>query len=327
VIVDRTELNKKLNIDHFFPPYFSILLPELGRPQYAIKCVDSIHNYADMPVEIVLHDDGSSRESQKILFDSLKDKVSTMIFNLGGNAGLAKAMNRCKDASSSEYLLEFNTDTYMTSSFLKNMKAALDLPYVGVVNVTPRIADGPGVYISPGGSKVALTRGSGTTLHIGIRRNVYEEAGNWDENVQTTASDTGFVGSVFGKGYFSVMVEGTIFNEMWLPSIDGKGNSGEPNPSYVSAARFTDHDNNPPIMFGLDKGTYDLLRHRRREDIWRGVNDANQREKMYPQWYNGIFFSDQLEKLYPRDKPIDWKFGEKYGHSKWKDQITRDFNL
>ena len=325
MIHDRTELNKKLSVNAFFPTFFSALIPEIGRPDYVTKCIDSIHQYADMPVEIILHDDGSEEAKQRILYDRLKDKVSTIIFNMGYNTGLAKSMNRCKLMASSEYLIGFNSDVYVTSSFLSAMKEALDLPYVGIVNVTQSIPDGKGVGRTKSGHKVAILKGNGCCHCYGIKKSTWDKVGGWDENVQTTASDVGFVGSLFGAGLFAVQVEGTTTNEMWTKSPDGKVNIGGSNPDYVECGQFCRNDNNTPPIFKV--GNHAERCEMRREAIWHGVNDAQNTVPLFPQWYNGKFQADQLSRLYPGDKFIDWEFAKTYGHDKWRSQIEKDFNL
>lgn len=325
MIVDRTELNKKLAINSFFPPFFSALIAGIGRPQYEISCINHLHKYADMPVEIVFHDDGSDLHIQQQQFDLMKEKVSTMILNMGFNTGLARSMNRCKMMASSEYLIGFNSDVNVTSSFMRAMKSALDLPYVGLVNVTKEIKDGPGVHITKDGYKVALLRGTGNCHCYGIKKSVWDKVGGWDENVQTTASDVGFVGSIFGAGYFAVSVEGTITNEMWPKSPDGKTNTPGTNPDYIECGQFCRNDNNVPPVFKL----FDHAERceARREAIWHGVNDAQNTVPLYPQWYNGKFQNDQISKMFPGDSTIDWGFAKNYGHDKWRDMVIKDFNI
>lgn len=325
MIHNRTELNKKLNIDAFFPTFFSALIPEIGRPQYAVQCVDSIHKYADMPVEIIMHDDGSGEPKQKKLYETVGGKVSTLIFNMGFNTGLARGMNRCKLMSSSEYLIGFNSDVFVTSSFLKAMKEALDLPYVGLVNVTPTLADGTGVGRTPSGHRVGILRGTGCCHCFGIKKSTWDMVGGWDENVQTTSSDVGFVGSLFGKGLFALHVEGSTTNEMWPKSPDGKVNIGGTNPDYIECGQFCRNDNNVPPVFKL--ANHHALCEQRREAIWHGVNDAQNAELLFPQWYNGKFQADQVSRLFPSDRFIDWDFAKKWGHDRWRDLIIKDFNL
>lgn len=329
MLADRTEIEKSLSIENYFPPFFSVLLPELGRPHYLKKCLDSIISKADMPVEIIVHDDASDDEKQGIIFNELKHQISTLIFNTSWNVGLGMAMNRCRSMASSDYMLAMNTDLQWTSSFLKNMKAALDLPYVGIVNVVPSINPGTGVHITSNGIKISLIQGIGSTTLLGIRRNVWDEVGGWGEKVQTTASDGGFVGNVFGRGYFVVAVEGTYINEMWKTSPDGKGNIGEANPDYVSAARFTRHDNNVPKLFGMPTAKHFDACNKRREDIWHLLNDEIAKDMFYRTWYNSHFACNQSASMFNGGGigGIDWDFVKRYGHDQWKDRIIKDFNL
>ena len=325
MISNRCELNKTLNIDAFFPTFFSALVPCIGRPDYELACVDSILKNADLPVEIIVHDDGSSEEKRVQQYNLLKDKVSTFVLNMGFNTGLARSMNRCKMMSSSNYLIGFNSDECMTSSFLKAMKEALDLPYVGMVNVTQSIGDGPGVYTTKSGYKVALLKGTGSCHCYGIKKERWDEIGGWDENVQTTASDVGFVGNLFGHGYFCVVVEGTITNEMWPKSPDGKINIPGTSKVYVETGQFCRNDNNVPKIFG--EKDHAALCEKRRCKIWEGTNLFSNKELLYPQWYNHRFQADQVEKMYPRNIFIDWEFAKEYGHDKWEEAVRKDFNI
>jgi glycosyltransferase involved in cell wall biosynthesis len=325
---DRELINNSLKTEKHFPEFFSVLLPELGRPQYLTKCLDSIHKYADMPVEIIVHDDGSGAgKQQKII--AQRERISTLVLNHGHNMGLARSFNRCRAMATSPYLLGFNTDTYMTSPFLRNMKTALDLPYVGVVNVVEpgALVAGPGTHITPDGIKIRLSPFMGNCHAFGARAEVWDEIGGWNEYVQTTASDVGYMGYTFGAGYFSVRVEGTVINEMW--SDNGVVNTRESNEDYVSAAEFTRDDINVPPIFGIEKATHDLLCRSRWLKIYDGVNKPRLQDLLFPSWHNTNFVIQECRKLFRNAnvEDIDWDFAKTYGHDKWKDQIINDFNL
>jgi len=335
-VEDRMEKNKLLALDNFFPTFFSILLPGLGRPVYAERCVDHLIKYCDMPIEIILHDDGAGKEKQQALLDRLSNMVSIMILNTSRNIGLAGSMNRCRKMASSKYIFCMNVDDYPTSGFLKKMKTALDLPYVGAINVVQKIngdKDSRGVYIAPDGTKIALARGIGHSLSFGVRSDAWDEIGGWDENVQTTASDQGFMGTLFGHGYFTVYIEGTRYNEQWKTKETPEGivNNSETNEDYMASARFASGDNNCPRFPNFNHELHGAICNKRQEAIWHGTNDDFQsytaRGKVFPSWFNSSFCSQETNKLYLKNNVIDWEFAKKYGHDKWKNKIIKDFNL
>ncbi len=323
---DCKSLNEPLKIHKYFPDFFSVLLPELGRPVYLDKCLDSIHTHADLPVEIIVHDDGSGPVCQAELA-RWRNRISTLVLNHGHNMGLARSFNRCRQMSSSPYLIGFNTDTYMTSPFLANMKAALDLPYVGIVNVVPSLGEGPGVHVTAGGVKVALAVDMGACHAFGIRSEVWDELGGWDEHVQTTSSDVGFMGNAFGAGYFSVRVEGTVFNEMW--ENDGKINTPAANEDYISCTHACRDDINVPPIFKIPKLQHDRCCRQRWEAIYARVNTPRLTDPNWKSWYGNGFLRDETVKLFRESNPldIDWEFAKTYGHARWRDRIIADFNL
>lgn len=323
---DRVAINEQMKIQRYFPDFFSVLLPELGRPKYLRKCLEYLHEYADMPIEVIVHEDGGGPQKQQEIA-SWRDMISTLILNHGYNTGLARSFNRCRAMASSPYLFGFNTDTYMTSPFLKNVKAALALPYVGIVNIIPFINEGPGVHITPEGVKMVLLTKMGHCQAFGIRAEVWDELGGWNEYVQTTSSDVGFVGNLFGAGYFAVQVEGTTYNEMWLN--DGKINIQGANSEYISAADFTRDDMNVPHIFKMQPGVHSRQCRQRWEAIYLGVNRYLRENSHFASWHNANFIVQECGKLFRNNtvENIDWEFAKTYGHDKWKDRIIEDFNL
>lgn len=331
---DRSELNKKLTIENFFPPFFSVLLPELGRPEYLKSCIKHLMHYADMPFETIVHDDGSGSGKQKKLLEEVGGNASILILNTGRNIGLATSMQRCRKMASSRYLLKMDTDIYITSGVMKNIKQALDLPYCGIVNLErsiPGKRGDKGLYIAPNGTKIKLqTSPSITSLIFGCRSDVWDDAGGWDENVQSTASDVGFLGNIFGMGQFSLSVEGTFLNESYLTD-DGIISNSVANPDYVSSARFSAGEFSAPTIHKFDPVAHRELSRRRSEAIWHGVNDTRlecmKTGEIDNSWYSSTFYSQEASKLFPSTNVIDWNYAREHGHDKWKEQIIRDFNL
>jgi hypothetical protein len=209
------------------------------------------------------------------------------------------------------------------------MKTALDLPYVGSVNVIGSIGDGPGVHIAPDGTKIALAGNMGSCHCFGMRSEVWDAVGGWDEKVQTTSSDGGFLGHVFQLGLFAVYIEGTVVNEMWPRSADGKINEGGSNSDYISSAEFTRGDNNIPPIFKMSQDLHKNLCEMRKHMIWLGVNTFIHQDQYYPFWYNSHFQSRVFAEMSPAPGKVNWDKAKDYGfgHERWRDRMIHDFKL
>ena len=86
------------------PDCISLVIPWFSMPVYINRVIKSIHEHADYPFELILHDDGSNKET---VFDLMKnrDKISTLILNSGYQLGLASSINRAVALASSKYIL------------------------------------------------------------------------------------------------------------------------------------------------------------------------------------------------------------------------------
>jgi glycosyltransferase involved in cell wall biosynthesis len=74
--------------------FISIVISSFYRPFYLKRCLESIHKHADMPFEIIVHDDGSGQAERDQIYRDLSPLISTLILNLGGNMGLNVSANR-----------------------------------------------------------------------------------------------------------------------------------------------------------------------------------------------------------------------------------------
>ena len=144
----------------------------------------------------------------------------------------------------------------------------------------------------------------------------------------TNASDLGAISNIFGAGYFSVRVEGTVYNEMW--NNNGKVNIAGHNEDYVNSWVDARDDVNVPRIFGIDDCDHQALCRRRWLQIYAGVNKDVQKNPHHGSWHNSRFIVREIKKLFRNGKTphnIDWEFAKIYGHDKWKDRIISDFNL
>ena len=154
--------------------YFSIVIPYYCRLSYLETLIDSIYKYADMPVEIIVHDDGSVDDSSDVLYEKFRKLVSTLIVNpnTGHNLGLPVAANRCIKMATSKYIMFLNADTVLTKSMFLDLKNILDKEYVGYVCLEDR---GNNPEISNNGTEFSIRPGIGGGSAMAFRKDFWEE--------------------------------------------------------------------------------------------------------------------------------------------------------
>jgi hypothetical protein len=178
------------------------------------------------------------------------------------------------------------------------------------------IPDGPLTRTTADGVKVQIGLVDIKGCYFGFRRDVYDQAGPWDENVQFAFDDISYFGQVFSKGYFNAVVEAKFCNYGLSP----KGPNDKP---YVPSSM--DGGNNAPRLFNLSEDVHREIDSTRGRAIWESVNNYTQKDTYYPTWPNIYFYGQQTTKLYPSPGIIDWNFAKEYGHDRWKETIIRDF--
>src|SRR3990167_11037848 len=114
--------------------FWSIVIPSLYRPEYLEKCINSIEEFADMPYELIVHDDGSKDNTPNKIWE-MRDRISTIIYNTGINFGLARSTNRLIQLAHSKYILFMNTDAVFKKPCLKMLRDVIERPYIAMVNV------------------------------------------------------------------------------------------------------------------------------------------------------------------------------------------------
>jgi len=92
--------------------FLSVVVPHFCRIGYLKRALDSLARHADMPFEVIVHDDASSDADREELF-GLSDQISITLFNNGHNMGLNEAVNRCVEMASSKYILFICDDCFL----------------------------------------------------------------------------------------------------------------------------------------------------------------------------------------------------------------------
>ena len=292
--------------------YFSIVIPHFCRTYYLYDLIQSIHEHADMPFELIVHEDGSPDGSMDDIIE-MQSKISTLIVNtnIGKNMGLAASANRCIKLATSKYILFVNNDCIMQKPCLKQYKAILDKDYVGLIapiddcKTTAEIANCD--------VKFGLRYGIGSGAVMAFRKNVWEEIGGFDEETNSGCADCPLMFKIQEHGYFRAnsFIEGAFKN---VDHID--------NANKDSTMCRTEFDCCYPRLFKFD--SFDAKCRSRLEKIEKlQKNIRNEDASINNMDYWWKYMHDIFSGTDLIDN-IDWKLAEKHGQAKWKEQIEND---
>lgn len=293
--------------------YVSIIVPYFNRIHYLRELIDSAHKCADMPFELIVHDDASVDGTTPEVFQ-IRDRVSSLIINNGHNIGISSSVNRLVNIASSEYIIFLNSDCAFINPCFKNIVDLLSKPYIGIVHIVN--------VIDPFEPNITNTRFSLTGLGSGsamaFRKHVWREVGGWPD-VHSGSSDAAFVHSIFAKGYFVA----TPYGKTYAANL-----SHERAQNKDSSMGMSGYDCSHPKIFGINN--YDRECKIREEECNRYANSLTNVQGSIT---NINYWHDHMNKLLSTgtgncsvDK-INWETARLYGHDKWKDDILKDRNV
>lgn len=109
---------------------FSLIVPVYNVEEYLDKCLSSIFSNKFTDFEVIIINDGTKDNSEKIIKDYLK-KYKNIIYVKQENKGLSSARNEGVKRASGEYLLFIDSDDYIESDMLstidKNLSDSPDI--------------------------------------------------------------------------------------------------------------------------------------------------------------------------------------------------------
>jgi len=229
---------------------FSIAVPFFIRPQYLKGLVESVHRHADMPFEIIVHDDrGMDLSSLEV-----KDKVSTVLLNLGRNLGLAASANRAIACANGKYILFMNQDCEILRPCLRDYAKVLEKPYVGILSPLgePYPLNSP-EWLEAEGVRFTLNHGIASGAAMAFRKDFWEDVGGFEEEVISGCADTPLLYKMYRHGYFRAVVLGE--RRMRNVSAEDQGNRDTTIGPYGDCSY--------PRIFGVSDGEYrELCRDR-----------------------------------------------------------------
>lgn len=212
-----TKFRDEHDLDFMLPKndsFFSIIIPFYQPPgihgdkrfEYLKQCIDSIHQNADMPFEIIVHDDSAEYSN----IEKIKDKISIVIRNYGLNIGLAESANRAISLASSNNILFLNDDCKMIRRCLKSYKTVLERPYVGMIGAfgePPEYPHNSDYILKYKDVPFFPTYGVGGCCIMVFRKDFWKEVGGF-ERFDSGRSDTVIPFKAWKHGYFRVRLFG-----------------------------------------------------------------------------------------------------------------------
>lgn len=104
---------------------FSIIVPVYNTEQYLRECLDSLINQTFDNYEIIIVNDGTKDNSQKII-DEYSLKSSKIKKIIKKNGGLSDARNYGVRESDGEYLIFVDSDDYISLNMLEKLNSIID---------------------------------------------------------------------------------------------------------------------------------------------------------------------------------------------------------
>jgi GT2 family glycosyltransferase len=290
-------------------PFLSVIIPGYNRYNYLKEVVDSIHETADFPFELLIHDDGSVDGTTEYL-PNLNCKVSTFILNQGLNMGLSESINRLVRLAGSKYILMLNADVKVMHNIFQDIFNVLHKPYVGHINFGPPLCNVPH-ELNSNGTRFALLRGMGQGCALAFRKNVWDCVGGWNnKTVASSNADVSFMVRVIRNGYFPVVfVKDTAALSVCNVSMERCKNSD-------STIAGTPADCSFPKLF--NSLTY------RQDSRKRYEAAANAMQITYKEPEGEVnlhYWHTFMTQLITEDYRVNWEEAKRYGHIVWKDLI------
>lgn len=310
--------------------FMSVMVLSYFRPEMTLNLLRSIHQHADMPFEIILHDDHSDEWVQDRIYQEMKDLCSTVILGQGRvNMGFASSANRGTALCNSKYVLLLNNDCLMINPCFQMIKDILDTPYIASVGPREILVKERGELHS--NRPIVLSNGRAFTLAnlpngagvFAFRKDVWEQHRGFPQ-VYNNGGDIAFIFSLLKRGYFHA----------GFP-IALRENAGEPGPLYTfrnldqenDCKETTSHirhfDEAYPRIFPycLDEQAFALKCHRRRERRY----PLSQEQYLSPEGHHNIdYWTKWIEQGWDSEGGIAWDRLRDFGQSKYRDQIEAD---
>lgn len=306
MLKEQADTKKYNDID-----FLSIIIPSYNRYDFLKEVVKSIHKNADVPFEIIIHDDNSNDGTRELL-KHLEREVSAFIYSNGLNLGLAESINRAARIASSEYILMLNADIIVEKPFFKYLMNVLKCPFVGFVNLITSFPDARN-KLNSNGSLFSLHRGIGGGCALGFTKTVFNSVGGWNSSsCRSGNADVSFMIRTIKNGYFPVDL---TIDKSPIRTLDVENKR-----STIGRCQY---DCSYPKIFNFN--SYEKMSLKRASD----TNNFMQYNYRVDEGETNInFWSSFCEELIDEDNYVDYNLSKIYGHDKWsKIRASKEIGL
>ncbi len=296
--------------------FISIVILSYTRPDHLKNLLESIHLWADMPFEIIVSDDGSHiNDTRSRIMSEMESLISTTVFNIGANMGLAASANRGVALANSDYVLVMNDDTLVTGPAFRNIKDALSVPYVGVFGpwfnrfIDSNRPEEELVHVNSGGTDLYLTSLPSGSSIFAFRKKVWQEIGGFPQ-VYHCGGDIAFIHAVCGAGYFNAQVPRSQPESF----VNVDVSAGYVDETFARSP----FDSSYPHIFGVP--------NLREENLGRAQRIHNFSQVEYEKDL-GLHNTESWRSYFKdarKGETYDWSKLQKLGHNRWQKVINKE---
>lgn len=107
-------------------PLISVIVPVYNTSKYLHKCLESILNQTYNNIEIIVVNDGSTDNSEKIIKEYVKKFPNKVKYYSKENGGLSDARNYGVEKATSDYLCFVDSDDYIDIKLFETLKSEIE---------------------------------------------------------------------------------------------------------------------------------------------------------------------------------------------------------
>jgi glycosyltransferase involved in cell wall biosynthesis len=205
-------------------PTSTVVIPCCNQGEFLLAAVASAEDSEDIKLELIVVNDGSTDRFTVEILERLRAAGYRILDQ--PNRGVSAARNTGVEAARGRYILPLDADNRIRSSYLRQAAEILDAdPEVGVVYGDAALLGGrSGSWRMPDFNLDEMSTGNRIDACGVFRREVWQQCGGYDEDVELGWEDWDFWLSVAEKGWRFVHVNEVMFDyRLQSESISASG--------------------------------------------------------------------------------------------------------